>query len=225
MTTQKLIGMDWYNNCSAAGRARWHAAADSAVPADAYRAFCEQTAHPITAMTGDYKPQPDELYAPLEDGTVRFRPARAPAHMLAWPPPIRAVAPAAIGQGATQDPIEESKQEMDTAHPPMPAGWTGNDDVDSALIMLSRIDCGADDEARIEAVSAILQKLQAERKTAGAAGWPTLAKNETVALWHAVSWMENVLREWRREGFKDIQDQALRKVNRIRTMQKEVEAH
>ena len=52
--------------------------------------------------------------------------------------------------------------------------------------------------------------------------------------------MENVLREWRREGFKDIQDQAqhagqrlllklakqaLRKVNRIRAMQKEVEAH
>lgn len=129
---------------------------------------------------------------------------------------------------------------MNTAYPPTPADWTGNDDVDSALIMLNRIDCGADDEARIEAVSAILRKLQAERKTAGAAGWPTLAKNETVALWHAVSWMENVLREWRREGFKDVQDQAqhagqrlllklakqaLRKVNRIRAMQKEVEAH
>jgi hypothetical protein len=59
----------------------------------------------------------------------------------------------------------------------------------------------------------------------------TLAKADTVALWHAVQWMENVVREWRREGFKDEQDRAqhdaqrqrlllakraLRKVNAIR---------
>ena len=58
-----------------------------------------------------------------------------------------------------------------------------------------------------------------------------LQKAETVALWHAVNWMETVLVEWRRGGFKDEQDraqhadqrqrlslanQALRKVNRLR---------
>lgn len=32
------------------------------------------TAHPIAAMAGDYKPQPGDLYAPLEDGTVVFVP-------------------------------------------------------------------------------------------------------------------------------------------------------
>lgn len=62
----------------------------------------------------------------------------------------------------------------------------------------------------------------------------TLAKADTVALWHAVQWMENVVREWRREGFKDEQDRAqhdaqrqrlllakraLRKVNAIRKAQ------
>lgn len=58
-----------------------------------------------------------------------------------------------------------------------------------------------------------------------------LLKAETVALWHAVNWMDTVLVEWRRGGFKDDEDQtqhadqrqrlklakqALRKVNRLR---------
>lgn len=58
-----------------------------------------------------------------------------------------------------------------------------------------------------------------------------LLKTETVALWHAVNWMDTVLVEWRRGGFKDDEDraqhadqrqrlklakQALRKVNRLR---------
>ncbi|WP_159917840.1 hypothetical protein [Pantoea sp. 18069] len=58
-----------------------------------------------------------------------------------------------------------------------------------------------------------------------------LLKAETVALWYAVDWMALVLQEWRRDGFKDAQDQAqyvgqrqrlklakqaLRKVNRLR---------
>lgn len=59
----------------------------------------------------------------------------------------------------------------------------------------------------------------------------TLTKADTVALWHAVNWMDTVLREWRRDGFKDDMDKsvhederqkllqarrALRKVNAIR---------
>lgn len=62
----------------------------------------------------------------------------------------------------------------------------------------------------------------------------TLAKADTVALWHAVRWMESVVSEWRCEGFKDEQDRAqydgqhqslvqakraLRKVNAIRKAQ------
>ena len=62
----------------------------------------------------------------------------------------------------------------------------------------------------------------------------TLAKADTVALWHAVQWMESVLREWRRDGFKEEADRAkydaqretlclakraLRKVNAIRKAQ------
>lgn len=62
----------------------------------------------------------------------------------------------------------------------------------------------------------------------------TLAKADTVALWHAVQWMEAVLREWRQGGFKDDADRAkhqgqletlrlakraLRKVNAIRKAQ------
>lgn len=62
----------------------------------------------------------------------------------------------------------------------------------------------------------------------------TLAKADTVALWHAVQWMEAVLREWRQGGFKDDADRAkhqgqlerlrlakraLRKVNSIRKAQ------
>lgn len=55
------------------------------------------------------------------------------------------------------------------------------------------------------------KKPQASRETAG----PTkLAKVETVALWHAVNWMEVVLREWKRDGFKDDQDQAQHEVQR-----------
>ena len=78
------------------------------------------------------------------------------------------------------------------------------------------------------------EKLQVEEKpagAAGAAGLPKLAKSDTVALWHAVNWMETVLREWHRGGFRDEQDRAqheaqkqilinarkaLRKVNKIR---------
>ena len=78
------------------------------------------------------------------------------------------------------------------------------------------------------------EKLQVEEKPAGAAGLPKLAKSDTVALWHAVNWMETVLREWHRDGFRDEQDRtqheaqkehlinarkALRKVNRIRKEQ------
>jgi len=59
----------------------------------------------------------------------------------------------------------------------------------------------------------------------------TLTKADTVALWHAIQWMEAVLHEWRRDGFKDEADRAqhqsqcellaaarraLRKVNAIR---------
>jgi hypothetical protein len=55
------------------------------------------------------------------------------------------------------------------------------------------------------------QKPLASRKAA----WPTkLAKAETVALWHAVNWMEVVLREWKRDGFKDDQDQARHEAQR-----------
>lgn len=53
------------------------------------------------------------------------------------------------------------------------------------------------------------KKLQAGQKAAG----PTkLAKVETVALWHAVNWMAIVLREWKRDGFKNEQDQAQHEV-------------
>jgi len=41
-----------------------------------------------------------------------------------------------------------------------------------------------------------------------------LRQAETVALWHAVNWMEVVLREWKRDGFKDEQDQAQHEVQR-----------
>jgi hypothetical protein len=61
-----------------------------------------------------------------------------------------------------------------------------------------------------------------------------LTKADTVALWHAVNWMDTVLREWRRDGLKDDQDdaqhatecerllqakRALRKVNQLRKAQ------
>jgi hypothetical protein len=66
------------------------------------------------------------------------------------------------------------------------------------------------------------------------AGTATLAKVETVALWHAVNWMETCLSEWKREGFKSAEDEAqhvhqgqllalakqgLRKANKIRKEQ------
>lgn len=62
----------------------------------------------------------------------------------------------------------------------------------------------------------------------------TLTKADTVALWHAVQWMESVLREWRRDVIKYDADKAqhehqqelltqakraLRKVNAIRKAQ------
>lgn len=80
------------------------------------------------------------------------------------------------------------------------------------------------------------QTRQADQK---AAGQPQLAKAETVALWYAINWMETVLREWKRDGFKDQQDQAqheaqrqhltlakraLRKVNQLRKQQTTKEA-
>lgn len=85
--------------------------------------------------------------------------------------------------------------------------------------------------AQSGAASRTTKKPQADQKTAG----PTkLAKAETVALWHAVNWMEVVLREWKGDGFRDEQDQvrhevqrqllttakrALRKVNQLRKEQ------
>lgn len=71
--------------------------------------------------------------------------------------------------------------------------------------------------------------LQVDQKPIG------LTKTDTVALWHAVKWMETVLREWRLGGFRDEQDRAqhevqtthltnarkaLRKVNKIRKGQR-----
>ena len=58
-----------------------------------------------------------------------------------------------------------------------------------------------------------------------------LTKADTVALWYAVDWADHVMRNWRRDGFKDDSDRqhyeqeharlrlakrALRKVNAIR---------
>lgn len=63
---------------------------------------------------------------------------------------------------------------------------------------------------------------------------PVFTKAETVALWHAVNWMELVLREWRLGGFQGAEDEAqhahqrqllslakqgLRKANKIRKEQ------
>ena len=64
----------------------------------------------------------------------------------------------------------------------------------------------------------------------------TLTKADTVALWHAIQWMESVLTSWRRDGFLDgsrpqydyqrelmLQaKRALRKVNAIRKSQAEI---
>lgn len=50
------------------------------------------------------------------------------------------------------------------------------------------------------------------RTTAGATA--PLTKADTLALWHATLWMEAVLREWKREGFKDAQDRDQHKVQR-----------
>ncbi|MBB6577967.1 hypothetical protein HNP33_002035 [Comamonas odontotermitis] len=65
--------------------------------------------------------------------------------------------------------------------------------------------------AQSGAASRTTKKLKADQKTAGLT---KLAKVETVALWHAVNWMEVVLREWKRDGFKDDQDQAQHEVQR-----------
>ena len=53
MTSAEEIGMTWYNSCSEADRKKWHAAANSAVPADAYRAFCVQSAQPAVEPVAD----------------------------------------------------------------------------------------------------------------------------------------------------------------------------
>ena len=43
----------------------------------------------------------------------------------------------------------------------VPQGWTGNVDIDAALIMLDRMDVGPDDNARVDEISALLRKLAA----------------------------------------------------------------
>lgn len=53
------------------------------------------------------------------------------------------------------------------------------------------------------------EKLQVDLKPAG------LTRTDTVALWHAVNWMEAVLREWRRDGFRDERDRAQHEVQRL----------
>lgn len=50
---------------------------------------------------------------------------------------------------------------MTAQQPEALPSWTGDTDVDSALIMLDRIDCSHDDDARIDAVTATLRKLHA----------------------------------------------------------------
>lgn len=47
---------------------------------------------------------------------------------------------------------------MTTAPTP---GWTGHVAVDSALVMLDRIDCSPDDDARIDAITSTLRQLHA----------------------------------------------------------------
>lgn len=44
----------------------------------------------------------------------------------------------------------------------------------------------------------------------------TLTKQDTVALWHAVQWMETVVKGWLREGFKDDGERAQYDVERAR---------
>ena len=63
MTSAEEIGVAWYNNCSEADRKKWHAAANSAVPADAYRAFCAQSAQ---------SPTPIEVCAVCGKGEARL---------------------------------------------------------------------------------------------------------------------------------------------------------
>lgn len=41
-------------------------------------------------------------------------------------------------------------------------GWTGNTDIDAALLMLDRMDVSSDDDARVDAISATLRKLAAQ---------------------------------------------------------------
>jgi len=41
-------------------------------------------------------------------------------------------------------------------------GWTGNTDIDAALLMLDRMDVSPDDDARVDAISATLRKLAAQ---------------------------------------------------------------
>lgn len=48
--------------------------------------------------------------------------------------------------------------------------WTGNPDVDAALIMLDRLDVAAGDNARIEAIGATLRKLAKQLEQHNALG-------------------------------------------------------
>lgn len=42
-----------------------------------------------------------------------------------------------------------------------------------------------------------------------------LSKVETTAIWKAVEWMNTVLREWQRDGFKDEEDKSCWEVQRL----------
>ncbi len=44
----------------------------------------------------------------------------------------------------------------------------------------------------------------------------TLTKQDTVALWHAVQWMETVLKGWLHDGFKNEEERAQYDVERTR---------
>lgn len=44
----------------------------------------------------------------------------------------------------------------------------------------------------------------------------TLTKEDTVSLWHAVQWMETVLKGWLHDGFKNEEERAQYDVERAR---------
>ena len=57
--------------------------------------------------------------------------------------------------------------------------WTGNADADAALVMLDRIDCTPEDDARIDEVAAIVRKLASTREAD--MGNPIAQQNQQVA--------------------------------------------